>query len=112
MTGESKVRGNVMDDASATRRNVERELDYPVKVCDLLNHLHHKIEADILEELLVIGIDFTKLGKEVRWDIEGARAWSLLLLLRLDLLFGLSLHRSDASSKVLGLIHLLDLLVV
>lgn len=100
------MRRAVVNHGAATAGDNVGELDHPVQVLDLVEHLNDNIVAKVAENLLILHRDFLKLIENVLWDKEGTRARKLLRsdLLR-SLYFGL---RRSATHHVMRLIHALQ----
>ena len=95
-----------MDDRTAATRDVRWELDHPLKVVDLLKHLHDDIVGDVAEKLLIFIRNFGKLREKVVRHEDGSRSVAPLfsrLRFRLNVLLW-----GDAACHVLGLVHSLE----
>ena len=106
MTCESEMSCAVVNNRAATAGNNVRELDHPVQIVDLVEHLNDNIVAKVAENLLILHCDFLKFIENVLWDKEGTWAGEFLRSnLLCSLYFGL---RRSATHHVMRLIHALQ----
>ena len=89
-------------------------MDYPIEVCDFLEQLHEDVVCHIGEEFLVVDGDIRELAEKLVWDGVVVRSVNLFgsFDLGYDLLVGLGGLGGHATSHVLGLVHLAELLMV
>ena len=89
-------------------------MDYPIEVCYFLEELHKDVVCNIGEEIFVVDGDICELAEKLVWDGVVVRAVNLFGCFNLgdDLLVGLGGLGGHASSHVLGLVHLAELLMV